>query len=87
MCGDAVQGVRNKIKGMVTEVHVGADSISYTFVSDKKEVLYAYECDLMPYRQLNYSYLPIGIYAAIRNVNIVSANSGCIPAYYHLGIS
>ena len=50
MCGDAVQGVRKKIKGTVTEVHVVADSISYTLVSDDKQLLRAEEGDLVPYR-------------------------------------
>lgn len=79
MCGDAVQGVRNEMKGTVTEVHVGAESIAYTFVSEKKEVLYAHECDLIPYQQTAYNHLPNSICAAIRNVNMISAKSSRIP--------
>ncbi len=47
MSGDAVQGVRTDIKGTVTEVHVGADSIFYTLVSEDGQLLYAYECELV----------------------------------------
>ncbi|MDX1294835.1 MAG: hypothetical protein R3302_01120 [Sulfurimonadaceae bacterium] len=50
-CGDAVQGVRKEIQGTITEVHVVAESISYTLVTEEKQVLHAYECDLMPYRE------------------------------------
>jgi hypothetical protein len=57
-CGDAVQGIRNEIQGTVTEIHVVADNISYTLVSKEKEVLHAYECDLMPYRESANNYLP-----------------------------
>ena len=47
MSGDAVQGIRTDIKGTVTEVHIGADSIFYTLVSDDRQLLYAYECELV----------------------------------------
>lgn len=75
ICGDAVRGVRNNIQGTVTEVHVGADSIGYTLISDEKELLYACESELIPYGQAAYMHLSGTLCKAIRNVNMISAKS------------